>query len=228
MTYKELRCLKYTDRMKLDKIDSLDIQGLVTPEFLFNCMELLEKIPNDFKLNNYHRSIEGIFSDCHSLKYIPDLNTDNIVNMNLSFYKCKNLEEIPNINTENVIYMNDIFYGCEKITKVTLDISSLKEGINMFKGCINLRSVKFTNKTTSFNGDIDLNDCPLTYAGILALIKSLPSYKSEDGVDDYDEKLPTIIIYKNEASKKLSLEDITRVYHKGWRIKVEEDIDNEQ
>lgn len=223
MNYKELRCLKYTDRMKLTKLDSLDIQGLTTPEFLFNCMKLLEKIPEDFKLNDYHHSIEGIFSDCYSLTYIPDLNTESITNMNLAFYNCKSIKNPPIINTKNTLYMNSIFSGCEELTKVILNISSLEKGSDMFKGCTSLKSIKFTGTETSFNGDIDINDCPLTYAGIMNLINSLPKYKSKNECDDYDEKLPTIIMYKNKSTKKISLDDITKVYHKGWRIQVEED-----
>ena len=63
MNFRELRCLKITDRRLVTELKDFDIRGLPSPEFLFIDMESLIKIPEDFKIDKYISSIEGIFSD---------------------------------------------------------------------------------------------------------------------------------------------------------------------
>lgn len=219
MTYKELRCLKCTDRMVLKELDDINIDGLSTPEFLFNCMECLYKIPDNFQLKDYFQSIEGIFSDCHSLKEIPDLNTSFIKNMNYAFYKCNSLEALPKMDTSNVISMDSMFKNCYNLSKVTLDISSMTTATDIFKGCNKLKSIVFKGKETKFDDDIDLNDTSLTYAAIVRMIKSLPEFKSDSS---NSRKCPTLIIDKLKSVDKITLDDVTLVYHKGWRLKIDE------
>ena len=59
-----------------------------------------------------------IFSNCNSLKYIPDLsimkinNVNNIINMSNMLSNCNSLLSLPDIsrrNTDNVIYMSYMF-----------------------------------------------------------------------------------------------------------------------
>ena len=75
MNFRELRCLKITDRRLVTELKDFDIRGLPSPEFLFIDMESLIKIPEDFKIGKYISSIESIFSDSSNLfKYkINDL-----------------------------------------------------------------------------------------------------------------------------------------------------------
>ena len=107
MNFRELRCLKITDRRLVTELKDFDIKGLPSPEFLFIDMESLIKIPEDFKIGKYISSIEGIFSDCHSLVSIPKFDTSYVKNMNLMCYNCKSIKEIPELDTSNIESMDN-------------------------------------------------------------------------------------------------------------------------
>ena len=61
-----------------------------------------------------------MFSNCWSLNYLDILNLDtkNVTNMSLMFYKCKSLKNITNFDTKNVTNMSRIFYGCSYLNNL--------------------------------------------------------------------------------------------------------------
>ena len=68
--------------------------------------------------NNNISDMNGIFYNCSSLKYLPDISdwdTNNITNMSTLFYNCSSLISLPDIskwNTKSLINMGGIFSGC--------------------------------------------------------------------------------------------------------------------
>lgn len=224
MNFRELRCLKITDRRLVIELKDFDIRGLPSPEFLFIDMESLIKIPEDFKIGKYISSIEGIFSDCHSLVSIPKFDTSYVKNMNLMCYNCKSIKEIPELDTSNIESMDNSFNGCENLKSIILNISNLKTAFSIFKGCTKLKSIIFTGEYTKFNGTIDLTDIQLSYTSLIRLLKSLPEYKN----NDYYELFPTLELSNMKSADKLSLDDISLVYNKGWRINKKGELKSER
>ena len=93
-----------------------------------------------------------MFSNCNSLKYIPDIsqwkvnNTGNMVNMGYMFSNCSSLLSLPDIskwNTNNVINMSYIFSNCSSLLSLP-DISKWNTNnvINMSYMFSNCKSIK--------------------------------------------------------------------------------------
>ena len=66
-------------------------------------------------LKENYTIFEELFSECESLKSLPDIskwNTKNVIDMSSMFYNCKSLLSLPDIskwNTKNVINMSSMF-----------------------------------------------------------------------------------------------------------------------
>jgi hypothetical protein len=59
---------------------------------------------------------------------------------------------------------------------------------------------------------------------LIRLIKSLPTYKNDE-----DNKLfPTLELSNMKSADKLSLDDISLVYNKGWRINKKGELKSER
>ena len=68
-----------------------------------------------------------IFSDCSSLKSLPDIskwNTNNVTNVSYMFYNCKALLSLPDISKWNTINVTDMKYMFKYVT----DMSGIFEG----------------------------------------------------------------------------------------------------
>lgn len=83
-----------------------------------------------------------MFFKCENLTSIPQLDTSNVTNMNGTFENCTNLKTIANLNTSNVTNMNSIFDGCENLISVPqFDTSSVIYMGAMFSRCQSLVEV---------------------------------------------------------------------------------------
>lgn len=83
-----------------------------------------------------------MFFKCENLTSIPQLNTSNVTNMNGTFENCTNLKTIANLNTSKVENMNSIFDGCENLISVPqFDTSSVIYMGAMFSRCQSLVEV---------------------------------------------------------------------------------------
>ena len=66
-------------------------------------------------------SLNGLFSGCSTLEYLPDISNweiTNVKNINNMFEGCTSLIELPDIskwNTINIIYMNKLFKNCSSL-----------------------------------------------------------------------------------------------------------------
>lgn len=83
-----------------------------------------------------------MFFKCENLTSIPQLDTSNVTNMNGTFENCTNLKTIANLNTSKVENMNSIFDGCENLISVPqFDTSSVIYMGAMFSRCQSLVEV---------------------------------------------------------------------------------------
>ena len=73
-------------------------------------------------------NISKMFSNCSSLKTLPDIsnwNIENVIDISGMFLNCSKLTSLPNIskwNTKNVVDMSNLFDNCSKL-KILPDIS---------------------------------------------------------------------------------------------------------
>ena len=80
----------------------------------------------------------GLFSECCSLKYLPDIskwNTSNLIKIDYILYGCSSLEYLPDIskwNIENIKSMVGSFNGCSLLKSLS-DISKVKIVIKLMK-----------------------------------------------------------------------------------------------
>lgn len=98
--------------------------------------------------------MKEMFYACGSLVTIPLFDFSGVKHMSGTFRGCSSLKYIPKINTRNVLTMADLFSGCNKlITIPELDMSSVISVDNMFVGCSRLRSLPKMNTSncTNFN-----------------------------------------------------------------------------
>ena len=65
--------------------------------------------------------MNSIFSECSSLKYLPDISkwrTNNVIIMEYMFYECSKLKSLPDISkwkTNNVTNMQSLFDKCSSL-----------------------------------------------------------------------------------------------------------------
>ena len=90
-------------------------------------------------------SFYGMFYQCSSLLYVPDISkfdTSNIVSMNDMFCDCSSLLFLPDIskwNTSNAIKLDYMFKNCKSLLYLPniskWNIKNVQSKKNMFKGC---------------------------------------------------------------------------------------------
>lgn len=87
-------------------------------------------------------NMDYMFSNCNSLKKIPQLNTSSVTDMRYMFRGCKKLTSIPQLNTSNVIRMDNMFENCYCLTTIPqLDTSNVTNMENMFENCTSLTTI---------------------------------------------------------------------------------------
>jgi len=70
---------------------------------------------------HYINNVSKIFSECYTLKELPDISILNIINikdMSYMFFDCSSLSSLPDIsnwNTSNVNNMSNMFSGCPSL-----------------------------------------------------------------------------------------------------------------
>ena len=75
------------------------------------------------------KSIECIFSNCSSLKSLPDIsiwNINKVKSLYRMFFGCNSLISLPDLskwNTNNVTNMRGIFEGCNSLISLPLDVN---------------------------------------------------------------------------------------------------------
>ena len=122
-------------------------------------------LPNSLKRNiNYFINMSYMFSNCNSLKFVPDIslwkanNIGNIVNMSYMFSNCNSLLSLPDLSkwkTDNVNNMSYMFSNCKSLLSLP-DISKWKtdnviDMSYMFCNCKSLLSLPDISKWNTNN-----------------------------------------------------------------------------
>ena len=134
------------------------LENIINTEYMFeDCYKLKEiKFNNDTKTNNL-KKMNTMFQNCHSLEYIDTkiFKVDKLESFSYVFEECHSLKEIDlsHFNTKNINSYQRTFLNCARLEYIDIsnfDLSQTKD-IRMestFYGCINLKSIKFSNIKT--------------------------------------------------------------------------------
>jgi len=129
----------------------------------FSCDKIIYIDLSSFNTKNI-TNMEGMFSNCLSLKYIKGLsnwNIQKVLTMANMFYNCKSLKSLSDIsgwNTENVKNISSMFAFCNSLEYLP-DISRWKiskdiEFFGMFYQCSSLKSFPDISKWNIYIDDI--------------------------------------------------------------------------
>lgn len=153
----------------------------------FSEMKSLEVLPAKIKFSLSPQNAYGLFINCHSLEYIPELVDLNIatgaptISFSSAFAQCYRLKEIPYINIPSGITCNNIFSNCFEITYLpALNINPTGTAASCFSNCYKLKDVSratfnFTNTTdlsNFFSGCYQLENFP-SFASITSTCTTL-------------------------------------------------------
>jgi hypothetical protein len=85
-----------------------------------------------------------MFSQCYSLRKLPDLEMSSVLSLDNTFFLAYSLEQPPKINAPNCTNFNSLFGSCRALKKAPLIVSTSGITLNfMFGNCFSLKS--FTN-----------------------------------------------------------------------------------
>lgn len=165
-TKEELRNIITNIQNNEDMIENFntyyDYSSITDMSFLFSTdtqhNDFIKKVPN-LKTENVI-DMSGMFWGCTNLVGIPFLNTSNVTNMDSMFGNCYSLREIPLLDTSNVESMNGMFYDCQDLLKVSkLNTSKVKDLSEVFSGCTYLVEVPVFNTSSVENMEEIVLDC---------------------------------------------------------------------
>ena len=149
----------------LPDISKWDTSNVILMGGIFRNMNSLSSITSQqarqYLKNEQYYYTAGMFSDCISLKLLPDIskwNTSNVNDMSGMFYQCTSLKYLPDIskwNTNKVINISRIFYNCKSLSSLP-DISkwytnNFSDMSNMFANCISLVDLPDISKWNTQN-----------------------------------------------------------------------------
>ena len=111
-----------------------------------------DSLPTLMRFGSTDTSGNGDYSKQNSLLEILEINTFNITNMSLMFYRCENLLSINcDFNTINVTNMYGMFYNCYSLTSLDLssfNTSKIVDMGNVFYNCSSLTSLNVSSFNT--------------------------------------------------------------------------------
>jgi hypothetical protein len=134
---------------------------------LFNYMPMLEIIDMNLStMTNY----ASCFTNCYSLKTVPQLNNTGLANYGIAFQNCYSLITIPAFHSASSL--NSTFSGCISLEYVPTIIGRLAvASSSIFTSCSNLRkaTIDITSSSQVVNAQI-FNSCSsLEEVNIIAL-----------------------------------------------------------
>ena len=90
--------------------------------------------------------MSSMFNNCYSLVTIPQLDTQNVTNMDKMFNSCYSLIGIPQLDTKNVQDMSSMFYNCYSLISISqLDILNVASISKMYSYCYSLVTANMKN-----------------------------------------------------------------------------------
>lgn len=107
--------------------------------------QLAEFIPSADVTENV-TTMSNMFSYCHALQTIPQLDTSQVTNMQMMFQHCSALPTIPQLDTSSCTNMNQIFLHCLNLTAIPqLDTSKVTNMQYMFSDCYILPKIDISH-----------------------------------------------------------------------------------
>lgn len=137
-----------------------------TPASIIEAFNYAKEIQDDWdssvtRLNNK-------FGNDDNLKYMPLVNTSNVIDMYNTFADCPFLEAVSLLDTHRVTVMQYMFLRCTSLRNIPLlDTSNVTTMYGMFSSCISLESIPQLNTSnnkstrTMFSGCTSLETVPL-------------------------------------------------------------------
>ena len=112
-----------------------------------------DSLPTLIRFGSNDSSGNGDYTKQHSLLEVNEINTSNVTDMSLMFYRCTNLTYInTNFNTSNVTNMAHMFNSCTSLASLDLsnfNTSNVTKMNYMFSVCSVLTSLNVSNFNTS-------------------------------------------------------------------------------
>ena len=167
------------------------------------------------------------FSNCSSLKAIPQLDTSSVTGMLYTFSGCYSLTAIPQLDTSNVTSMNNMFQNCYSLTTVPLlDTSKIINMVSTFSNCsslttlgglLNLGQAYDTSKSANYsNYKLDLsNSKKLTEQSLINVLTNLYDIATKGC------KTQQVILGSTNLAKLTSEEGqqaLSNAQAKGWTV----------
>ena len=90
-----------------------------------------------------------MFSNCSSLRQIPQLDTSKVTNMEGMFTYCVSLITIPQLDTSKVTNTNNMFRNCKFLDNIRIDLNSCTNAGYMFWECTFIRNLTLLNVKTN-------------------------------------------------------------------------------
>lgn len=90
-----------------------------------------------------------MFSNCVSLRQIPQLDISKVTNMEGMFSYCVSLITIPQLDTSKVTNMNNMFRNCKFLDNIRIDLNSCTNAGYMFWECTFIRNLTLLNVKTN-------------------------------------------------------------------------------
>lgn len=133
------------------------------------------------------RYLVGAFKNCTNLKTVNNTNkaSNQLKDISNLFEGCVSLTKYDNIiNTENTESVVNMFKGCTSLTSVSLNLTSARNTINAFYGCLNLGEYNLVMGETLTS--LSVRGTSLNITGLTKLFNSLPDvshYISNEATD---------------------------------------------
>lgn len=176
-------------------------------------------------------NMEGFLQGSNKINSVVLSNTDDVVNMAYAFFSCRNAISITISDTSKVTDFESSFYWCVNLKKISLNVESVEDTLDMFNDCDNIEEIHLTSflknarmirtfyKCTSLSiltvtawpdadmSRINLDQSPLTHDSIVGLLNALPrasgNYSFQIGQTNID---------------KLTEEEVAIATNKGWTL----------
>ncbi len=124
----------------------------------YDDLEYSQALFDAWDANN--ESADYYYSNNFWVKYMPLIDTSNVISMNGMFSGCSSLVSIPQLDTSNVEYMDEMFSYCTALTTIPqLDTSNVEYMNSMFDSCFALQSIPQLDTSNVVNMEAMFKDC---------------------------------------------------------------------
>lgn len=189
-------------------------------------------------------STAQIFNGNKRIKFAPNIDLSQVVDMRTMYNSCTSLCAVPLIDAKNAIFMNNMFYGCVGLSFVSFSNTNKNTTTsNMFNGCTSLRIIQNLDMSSVANATgIFINCTALVFATMTNIGKStLKAYNFNgatnwgmNGEENRQSLIDSLITYSYDRASNgmatctitlsantkalLTEEEIAQITNKGFTI----------